>query len=136
MLLGFFLGHLLDLSWFSISQGKVMPTEPSFLSFLVSVWKLCAPQQNLPDGHSSCDGQSALKQIDVPAYVCMNPWLSGAGKFCLGYLTEKQNKILQSCSGKMFLFFLASCTKSPALRAGEGTAAKIIQRGEQQGMKS
>lgn len=82
-----------------------MPTEPSFLSFLVSVWKLCAPQQNLSDGRSSCDGQSALKQIDVPAYVCMNPWLSGAGKFCLGYLTEKQNKFCRAAQERCSCFF-------------------------------
>lgn len=71
----------------------------------------------------------ALKQIDVPVYVYAIQWVSNRSwkiLVCNSHKETEQNfcKAAQErCS-----CFLASCTESPALRAGEGTTAKIIHR--------
>lgn len=65
----------------------------------------------------------------MPVYICAVPWMSNRSRevlLCDSHEDTEQDfaKLLR----KDVPVFLASCPESPALRAGEGTTAKIIHR--------
>lgn len=64
-----------------------------------------------------------------------NGSLIGAGRFSYAILIKKQNKILQSCSGKMFLGFGQLHQVSSSQGGGGNYSKNNTQRGEQQGIK-
>lgn len=86
------------------------------------------------------DRPCELGQIDVPVQpcVCVTLWwnpLPGAGRFWYAIFWKKQNKILQSCSGKMFLDFCQLYWVSSSQGQGRNFSKNNTERGKQQGMK-